>query len=127
MSIAYLDTQVAVWLHAGVSENLTQEAKRQVEANDLLMSPMVLLELEYIFDRKRVGFDAETIYAYLNTRLGVTLCSFPFTAIAKQALSCTWTNDPFDRIIVSQAKANHEAVLITADRQIRQNYQNARW
>ena len=127
MRIAYLDTQIVIWLHSSGLSNLTEEAKRQIEANDLLISPMVLLELEYLFDRKRSNASAMTMYMYLHTAVGLTLCSFPFSAIAKEALSCKWTRDPFDRIIVSQAKANAEAVLITSDRRIRQHYPGAKW
>jgi PIN domain nuclease of toxin-antitoxin system len=127
LSVAYLDTQIAVWLHDDLRHNLTEEAKRQIEANDLLISPMVLLELQYLFDKKTVGVEAMGIYTVLQTVFGVNLCRFPFTAIAMEALSCTWTRDPFDRIIVSHAKANGQAVLITADRKIRQNYAGAKW
>jgi PIN domain nuclease of toxin-antitoxin system len=44
-----------------------------------------------------------------------------------EALSVSWTSDPFDRIIVGQAKANREAILITADTLIRQHYPAAVW
>ena len=127
LSTAYLDTQIAVWLHDGLQHNLTAEAKRQIEANDLLISPMVLLEFQYLREKKRVGVEPLGIYAVLQTVFGVNLCSFPFPAIATEALSCTWTRDPFDRIIVSHAKANGAAVLITADRNIRQHYTGAKW
>jgi PIN domain nuclease of toxin-antitoxin system len=127
LSIAYLDTQIAVWLHDGFENYLTKEANRQVESSTLLISPMVLLEFQYLFDRKTLRIDPTAIYMYLNATFGVDLCSFPFPAIAMEALTCDWTRDPFDRIIVSHAKANDEAPLITADRKIRQNYANAIW
>lgn len=127
LSVAYLDTHVAVWLHAGLEERLTEEAKRQIEANDLLISPMALLELQYLFERKRVRVQAITIYLDLHTTFGVKLCTFPFPAVAMEALHCNWTRDPFDRIIVSQAKANGTAVLITSDIEIRRNYSSAKW
>lgn len=127
MTIAYLDTQVVVWLHDRLLERLTQEAKRQIEKNDLLISPMAFLELQYLFDRKRVSTSPLEIYTNLHGAIGLSLCNFPFPAIAIEALSCTWTNDPFDRIIVSHAKANGEAVLVTSDVQIRQHYPSARW
>jgi PIN domain nuclease of toxin-antitoxin system len=127
LSIAYLDTQIAVWLHAGKSQKLTTEARRQIERNDLLLSPMALLELQYLFDRQRIRRHAMEIYTDLHGAFGVTLCQFPFPAVAMTALSCTWTNDPFDRIIVSNAKANNDAMLLTADQEILKNYSSARW
>ena len=127
LSIAYLDTHIAGWLYGGETQRLTEEAKRQIEANDLLISPMVLLEFQYLVDKKRIAGEPMAIYTVLHTDFGVSLCSFPFPAVAVEALSCDWARDPFDRIIVSHAKANGHAVLITADRKIRQHYPAAKW
>jgi PIN domain nuclease of toxin-antitoxin system len=127
LSIAYLDTHIAGWLYSGEEQRLTDEAKRQIERNDLLISPMILLEFQLLLERKRFSKEPLIIYSYLQGRFGVNLCSFPFSAIITEALSCTWTRDPFDRIIVSHAKANGHAVLITADRRIRQHYPSAKW
>lgn len=43
-----------------------KKAKREIEANDLLLSPMVLLELQYLYDRKRVGIEPLDIYTYVH-------------------------------------------------------------
>jgi PIN domain nuclease of toxin-antitoxin system len=59
--------------------------------------------------------------------VGIDLCGFPFPAIATEALSIGWTADPFDRIIVAQAKACRESPLITADTELRRNYSRAVW
>ena len=67
------------------------------------------------------------LFATLNTSFGVALCQFPFAQVAHEALSIAWTMDPFDRLIVAQAGANHGAMLITRDRLIRRNYSNAVW
>jgi PIN domain nuclease of toxin-antitoxin system len=127
LSNAYLDTHIVVWLYDGLIERLSEEAKRQIEANDLLISPMVLLELQYLYDRKRIGVEPMDIYTHVHGTFGVNLCSFPFPAIAIKALRCGWTNDPFDRLIVSHAKANGESVFITADSRIRKHYPAAKW
>ena len=127
MSIAYLDTHAAVFLHDGLLEEFSSEAKRQLEANDLLISPMVLLEFSYLFKRKKIGVDAKALFTALNTTFGVALCPFPFAGVAHEALDMEWTQDPFDRLIVAQAQVNHEAKLITRDRLIRRHYGNAVW
>jgi PIN domain nuclease of toxin-antitoxin system len=44
-----------------------------------------------------------------------------------EALNAAWTNDPFDRIIVSQALANNATGLVTADTTIRMHYPEAVW
>ena len=41
-------------------------------------------------------------------------------------LGITWTRDPFDRIIVAQAKIRNSA-LVTRDREIRLHYSKAVW
>lgn len=124
---AYLDTHVAVWLHDGLLERLTAEARKQIEANDLLISPMVLLEIQYLYRRKRIGVRPAAIYAYLNTTFGIETCDLPFSAVVMEAAAADWTSDPFDRMIVGQAKANREAMLITSDNLIRRHYSRAVW
>jgi PIN domain nuclease of toxin-antitoxin system len=124
---AYLDTHVAAWLFAGATERLSAAARAEIDANDLLVSPMVLLELEYLYERKRVSLESRSVYVYLNSRFGVSLCGFPFPAVATEAASIRWVSDPFDRIIVAQAQANGESKLITADTLIRRHYPPAVW
>jgi PIN domain nuclease of toxin-antitoxin system len=125
--IAYLDTHVAVWLYGGLVDRLSPEAQGKIEQRDLLLSPMALLELQYLYDRKRISKDAAAVFAYLSATFGIAVCAFPFPAIARAAVDADWTSDPFDRIIVGQAKANHNAMLITADHQIRRHYPGAVW
>ena len=127
MSVAYLDTHVAVFLHDGLIEEFSSEAKRQLEANDLLISPMVLLEFAYLFKRRKIGVEPKALFTALNASFGVALCQFPFASVAHEALDVGWTEDPFDRLIVAQARANHQAKLITRDRLIRQKYANSVW
>ena len=127
MSIAYLDTHAAVFLHDGLLEEFSSEAKRQLEANDLLISPMVLLEFSYLYKRKKIGVDAKALFTALTASFGVGLCPLPFASVAHEALDMDWTQDPFDRLIVAQARVNHEAKLITRDRLIRRHYSNAIW
>jgi PIN domain nuclease of toxin-antitoxin system len=123
----YLDTHVAVWLHDGLLTRLSAEAKRQIEANDLLVSPMVLLELQNLYERKRMAKAPVSVYATLHASFDIGVCGFPFAAVALEALSLDWSRDPFDRIIVAQAIANHDAVLLTADTRIRSHYRRAVW
>jgi PIN domain nuclease of toxin-antitoxin system len=126
LKTAYLDTNVAVWLY-NQPRRLTRTANREIERNQLLLSPMALLELEYLFNKGKASRGATVVYEHLHSKLGVTLCDFPFPLIAREALTCDWTTDPFDRIIVSHAKANNNAVLITADMRIAEHYAGARW
>jgi PIN domain nuclease of toxin-antitoxin system len=88
---------------------------------------MALLELQYLYERKRIAVDAISAFGYLNSTFGIALCGFPFSAVARAAAETDWTSDPFDRIIVGQAKANRNALLITADSEMRRHYSGAVW
>jgi PIN domain nuclease of toxin-antitoxin system len=127
LSLAYLDTHIAVFLHDGLVERLTQAAKREIEASDLLISPIVLLELEYLFRRKKIGIPPRDLYHTIHVDFGVSMCGLPFAKVADAALDIAWTSDPFDRLIVAQAKANRTAPLITKDELIRVQYPMAIW
>jgi len=127
VSSVYLDTHAAVFLHDGLIEEFSMEARRQMEANDLLISPMVLLEFDYLFQRKKIRITARDLFATLNASFAVELCGFSFVGVANEALDIRWTNDPFDRLIVAHARANDTSVLITRDRLIRKNYPAAVW
>jgi len=50
----------------------------------------------------------------------------PFRTVAEHSLSETWTRDPFDRLIVANAKARN-AWLITKDSRIASHYPGAVW
>lgn len=127
MSAAYIDTHIAVYLHDGLVEKLTNSAKREIEDCDLLISPMVLLELDYLYTRKRINVPAKEMYATIHTDFGVTMCRLAFAIIVSEAIGIDWTSDPFDRLIVAHARANKEAALITKDETIRKNYSKAVW
>jgi len=127
LSFAYLDTHIAVFLHDGLVEKFTQSAKREIEASDLLISPMVVLELEYLFKRKKIGIPARELYHTIHVDFGVRMCGLPFAKVVDAAIDVDWTNDPFDRMIVAQAKANRDSPLITRDELIREKYPRAVW
>ena len=127
MAFSYLDTHIARWLMDGAIGKLTLGAKEHIEKTDLLISPMVYLELQYLFEIGRVTQPAQVVYQYLHEKIGLTICQFPMHTVVACAVSENWTRDVFDRLIVSYAKANGEAPLITADRDMRDNYRRAIW
>ena len=125
--IAYFDTQALVWLSQGSLDDISPKVTRLFQQADLLYSPMVMLELEYLFEIKRIKQSARDIQRKVEFELGVRLCDLPFATIAAAALDEKWTRDPFDRLIVANAKANGFAWLISADESIRQHYPRAVW
>ena len=125
--ISYIDTCGARWLVDGNIGKLTVAAKELIEKTDLLISPIVFLELQYLFEIGRVSQPAQEAYRYLHEQIGLSICQFPFHTVIACAASESWTRDPFDRLIVSHAKSNGGATLISADEQIRANYRQAIW
>ena len=125
---AYLDTHVALRLAHAELAQISQAAIDTIAKMDLLISPMVLLELEYLFELKKESrLTTEDVQRKLEYELGARVCGHSFASIAKVASGEKWTRDPFDRMIVAHAKANGLSVLLSADRLIRQNYPKAVW
>ena len=122
----YLDTHVVIWLYQKDEERISSLARELIESRDLLVSPMVLLELEYLFETGKTKAEAAEIYDYLHDTLQIDVCSKPFGAVVKKAIGMKWTRDPFDRLITAQA-ALGESTLLTKDDTIRTNYANAVW
>ena len=88
MSVAYVDTPIAVWLHDVLVAKLTKAAKRDVERSELRVSPIVLLDLDYLYRRGKLRLNAQTIYANLDGTFGVSMCPLPFSAvIIKECIS----------------------------------------
>jgi PIN domain nuclease of toxin-antitoxin system len=98
-----------------------------LETAALLVSPTVLLELEYLREAGRIRLPARDIQRKVEHELGVRLCDLPFSAIVSAALDESWTRDPFDRLVVANAKANGFASLISADNEIARHYPRTVW
>jgi PIN domain nuclease of toxin-antitoxin system len=123
----YLDTHVAAWLYASGAADLSPRATELMDgSDDIRASPMVRLELQYLYEIGRVGEPAAVVVDALTATLGLTLCPASFVSVAHEAEQLTWTRDPFDRLIVAQA-ALHDARLVTKDETMRANYPRAVW
>ncbi|MGH7354836.1 MAG: type II toxin-antitoxin system VapC family toxin [Candidatus Rokuibacteriota bacterium] len=125
-ALIYADTHVVAWLYAGRTDLIPSRARALIEDQPLLVSPMVALELEYLFETGRTSEPARSVIQALGRALGLRLCDLPFADVAGAAVRQSWTRDPFDRIIVAQA-ALRRAPLITRDADIRAHYPRALW
>lgn len=122
----YLDTHAAAWLYAGLAERFAPSVRELLEREDLFVSPMVELELQYLHEIGRLGEGGRTVVAGLGALVGLRVCDRPFGQVVAKALELTWTRDPFDRLIVAQAAVT-DALLVTKDRGIREHYVRAVW
>lgn len=123
----YLDTHVAVHLYTHATSRFPESMLQLLEQErDIRISPMVRLEIEYLYEIGRLNEHAIQIVDALESSMGLVVCAAPFPAIAKTAESLSWTRDPFDRLIVAHA-ALHDARLVTRDENIHRNYDKAVW
>ncbi len=126
-SLIYLDTHVVAWLYAEGGAALPSASAQIIETTqDIRISPMVRMELQYLYEIQRVTQPPLTVLDDLTTALGLSICNAPFAAVVRAAEQQSWTRDPFDRLIVAQA-ALHDAVLLTKDSRIQAHYQKAFW
>ena len=122
----YLDTHVLVWIAAKKAPQLSSSAVALIEKHEVRVSPVVRLELQYLYELGKVRTSAKKLLERLQNQLDLVICDSPFQRVIEQASSESWTRDPFDRIIVAQAKIN-QAILISRDAHIREYYPMASW
>jgi PIN domain nuclease of toxin-antitoxin system len=125
-AVIFLDTHAAVWLYAGDVERFPRRARARLETETLVISPVVLLEMQYLHEVGRVTDGPTLIVKELEKAVGLSVKGDDFERTILSALAQSWTRDPFDRIIVAQAQLN-SAALLSKDENIRHHYRRAFW
>ena len=124
--MTYLDTHVLVALYAGERNKLGAAGRRAIDADDLAVSPAAILELELLHEIGRLRTAAGRLVSGLGDQIGLRVSDLSFERIVQHALTEKWGRDPFDRLIVANAKADN-ASLITKDARIQRHYSHAIW
>jgi PIN domain nuclease of toxin-antitoxin system len=124
--VIYLDTHVLVYLFAGEVDRLGTAARKAIDRHDVVASAAAVLELELLHEIGRLKPTASKLVSMLATDIGLRVCDLPFRNVVDQAIAEGWTRDPFDRLIVANAKAAG-APLVTRDERIRAHYTRALW
>lgn len=122
----HLDTHVVVWLYDGRIDLIPQGTFKLLEKSEVGISPAVVLELEYLFETRRVSLQSHKYVSDLAARIDLVVLTDSFEGVIWQAVQENWTRDPFDRLIVAQAGLN-QSKLVTKDKLIRKNYSHAVW
>ena len=117
----FLDTHIVVWLYEKRLDLLSEKAKKYIEENDLFISPIVEMEIEYLFEIGKIKDNSETIGNYLEKYIDLRVDEGDFREIVKISINEKWTRDPFDRIIVAHAKLK-DLTLISKDTTINKHY-----
>jgi PIN domain nuclease of toxin-antitoxin system len=121
----YLDTHAAILLWEGKANSFDRATRAAIDHEpDIRVSPIVELEMQFLWEIRRLKPTPEQILAILLADIGVTVCRRSFIDVVRESAAERWTRDPFDRMIVGHARLS-EATLITLDRTIQQNYDRA--
>ena len=120
----YIDTHITVWLFAGQIEKLSNQAKELLNDNEIQISPIVRLELQYLNEIKRITVSPNDVVTELSNSIGLKVCDKNFNNIINNSMTHNWTRDPFDRIIVANAAIDGD-FLVTKDQTILENYSKA--
>jgi PIN domain nuclease of toxin-antitoxin system len=124
--VIYLDTHVLVHLYLGEGNRLGAAARKAIDRDEVVASAASVLELEFLHEIGRLKPTASKLISAVAADIGLRVCDLPFRTIVEHALSEGWTRDPFDRLIVANAKAAG-AGLVTKDARIHENYSRALW
>lgn len=122
----FIDTHVAVFLAGRELGRLSRIAKNLLEQENVVMSPICVLELHFLYKIGRLKQNSDSIFSFLKNTLNINLSTTSYENIIKGALNLDWTRDIFDRLIVGECIANG-AKLITKDTHILENYSGAIW
>lgn len=122
----FLDTHVVVWLFQNATSRFSVNARKTIEEHELLISPIVAMELQLLHEIRRLKVNADALIYFLAHRIGLTIKDDSLLGTSMAAIRETWTRDPFDRLIVAQARENN-TTLVTKDSTIQKNYSKALW
>lgn len=116
---ALLDTHFLLWL--------VTESPRLGEFPGLArfapwgVSPISLLELQYLAEIGRIELDNPAFTAALSADPRFEIDEVPLVRLISAALDLSWTRDPFDRLLTAHSRARR-VPLCTLDRKIRDHY-----
>lgn len=124
----YLDTHVIVWLYQYKTQKFPKKVIETLENMDnrLLFSPMVKLELQYLYEIRRIQHSPNQILDTLSDILDLKMCQKSWEKIIEMAIRCDFTRDAFDRLIVAHAMLDND-YIITKDEKMTANYSNCIW
>ena len=97
-----------------------------IEQSELLISPAVTLELQFLYEIGRVRLPAVDALKVIQRGMPLRVADDPFEQVVEAALDESWTRDPFDRLIVAHARMLG-LPLISRDRRIAAAFDLTRW
>lgn len=125
-AVVFLDTHVVLWLYDARLEYVSDRAKAAIEGNNLCISWMTALELQYLYEIGRIRATSDSIIKELARSIALQVSDLSIERIVKAAWHIHWTRDVFDRMIAAEAIVT-KCGLITKDTTIRKYLSLAIW
>ena len=126
-AVVHLDTHAVVFLYAEGATGVGEASARCLErCRSVVISPMVRLEMHYLHEIGRLVPTPSKVLEALTGPLPLSVSDPSFQQVIAAAEEERWTRDPFNRVIVAQARLA-KAPLISRDRRIHQHYEAAVW
>lgn len=122
----FLDTHVVVWLYWGNQENFSPVAQHRLQYGELVISPMVVLELQYLYESKKITASSRDIISELQQTIGLRVLHDDWYSVTAVSIDLDWTRDPFDRFIVAHA-IFRKAELLSKDAHLKEHYAGTAW
>jgi PIN domain nuclease of toxin-antitoxin system len=123
--IVFIDTHIALWLAENNQSKFSQIEIATLEdsykENRLYIPIIVKLELEYLFEVGKSTMNAGKVLSRLERKAGIKTHHSSYLDVINEANKIKWTRDVFDRLIVAES-ITYDALLITRDKKICQNY-----
>jgi PIN domain nuclease of toxin-antitoxin system len=123
--VTHLDTHVAIFVSVR-NDRRTRALRPRLESDEIVLSPIALLEMQFLYELGRLTETAEQIFDDLADRFEVRLAETPLQELAQDAMTHSWTRDPIDRLIVANATVDG-ADLLTFDEVIHDHFDRAVW
>ena len=114
-----LDTHFLVWILTG-----SARLDPYPWLSDYLpwgVSPVALLELQYLSEIGRLTFDRASFLALLDTDGRFVIDEPPLMGLVRHAFDLSWTRDPFDRLLAAHSRAR-QVPLCTLDANLRRHH-----
>jgi PIN domain nuclease of toxin-antitoxin system len=114
------------WLYEDAERRIPSAVRDLIESGQPFVSPVVELELTYLYEVGRVTEPAVAPLSALRKTIDLQIADVSSAALVQAATGLSWTRDPFDRMIAAQAVVA-DVPLLTADRNILANLSQATW
>lgn len=96
------------------------------EREELAVSPVVDLELQFLHAIGRFKVASHEIIDDVRARIGLSVLQDLFEGVVRSSAALNWTRDPIDRLIPGHASFGGRA-LLNKDRITRKHYEKALW